>query len=80
MTIPKTISAAEFKARCLGLMDDVARERAAITITKRGKPIAQLVPVEEETGSFLGCCEGMVSDFGDLTEPTGEIWEAELDD
>jgi len=40
------ISAAKFKANCLGLMEDVRRTRKPVLITKRGRPIAQLTPVE----------------------------------
>ena len=45
------IAAADFKANCLRLMDEVARERRPIMITKRGKPVAKLVPVEERNRS-----------------------------
>jgi prevent-host-death family protein len=38
------IKASEFKAKCLALMDEVARTGAAIVITKNGKPVAELVP------------------------------------
>ena len=38
------ISAAEFKAKCLKLMDEIARTRKPIVITKRGKPVARIVP------------------------------------
>ena len=41
----KKIAAGEFKARCLTLMDDVQATRVPILITKRGKPVAKLVPV-----------------------------------
>jgi prevent-host-death family protein len=41
----KRVPAAEFKANCLRLMDEVAQQRRAIIITKRGKPVAKLVPV-----------------------------------
>ncbi|HEY4921857.1 MAG TPA: type II toxin-antitoxin system Phd/YefM family antitoxin [Xanthobacteraceae bacterium] len=40
----RLIKASEFKARCLALMDEVARTGEAIVITKNGKPIAELVP------------------------------------
>jgi prevent-host-death family protein len=43
------IPAGEFKARCLKLMDEVRATRRPIVITKRGKPVARLVPVEEVT-------------------------------
>jgi prevent-host-death family protein len=44
----KTIAAAKFKAHCLSLMDDVHKNREPIVITKRGKPVAKLVPAGNE--------------------------------
>jgi prevent-host-death family protein len=46
----KTMAAGEFKTRCLAVMDEVAAKREAIVLTKRGKPIAKLVPMEQESG------------------------------
>jgi prevent-host-death family protein len=42
------VTAAEFKAKCLRLMDEVAKHRTSLVITKRGKPIARLVPIEHD--------------------------------
>lgn len=42
------IGAGEFKAKCLQLLDDVALQRGTLIITKHGKPVAKLVPVEPE--------------------------------
>jgi prevent-host-death family protein len=47
------VAATEFKANCLRLMDEVAQQRRPIIITKRGKPVAKLVPVEEEADRSL---------------------------
>ncbi len=51
------ISAAEFKAKCLKIMDEIARTRKPIVITKRGKPVAKLVPAEltprKPAGSYV---------------------------
>ena len=44
----KTIPAGEFKVHCLAVMDEVQAKRQAVLITKRGKPVAKLVPVEKE--------------------------------
>ena len=44
----KTIAAGTFKAQCLAIMDEVQAKREAVVITKRGKPVAKLVPVEKE--------------------------------
>ena len=48
IVMKQTIAASKFKARCLGLLEQVRRQRKEITITKRRKPIARLVPVDAE--------------------------------
>ncbi len=45
MTAQKKIPAGEFKAKCLKLMDEVQQTGQEVIITKRGKPVARLVPV-----------------------------------
>jgi prevent-host-death family protein len=74
----KTIAAGEFKARCLTLMDDVRKNRAPIVITKRGKPVAKLVPAENETLEFLGRLQGIIRIVGDIESPIepAEAWDA----
>lgn len=74
------ISATEFKAKCLKLMDEVAKTHQSVTVTKRGKPIARLVPVEpEEHKSWFGYMAGTAKINGDILEPIeGEDWEAAL--
>jgi prevent-host-death family protein len=66
----KRVPAAEFKANCLRLMDEVAQQRRAIIITKRGKPVAKLVPVEEpEPIELFGRMAGSIKIFGDIINP-----------
>jgi len=74
----KTVAAGEFKTRCLTLMDDVKKTRAPIVITKRGKPVAKLVPIEEENDDFLGRLKGVIEIVGDIESPVVPIedWEA----
>jgi prevent-host-death family protein len=73
-----TVPAGKFKARCLSLIDQVNRTHQVITITKRGKPVARLVPLAVEKPSRLfGCFAGHVLEEGDIVSPTGEAWEAE---
>lgn len=76
---PQTISASEFKARCLELMDRVQQDRNEIVVTKYGKPVAKLVPFREKPASILGFLKGTVTFHGDVVEPTGEAWEADSD-
>jgi prevent-host-death family protein len=45
-TQPKTISTSEFEGHCLALLDKVARTRQPLIVTKRGKPVAKIVPTE----------------------------------
>ena len=74
----KTVAAGEFKTRCLTLMDDVKKTRAPIVITKRGKPVAKLVPIEEENDDFLGRLKGVIEIVGAIESPVVPIedWEA----
>jgi prevent-host-death family protein len=72
----KTISAAEFKSRCLTLMEDVRNTREPITITKRGKPVAKLVPAGKEKRDFIGRLKGVIEIVGDLDSDPPEPWES----
>ncbi len=73
----KNIAAGEFKAKCLSLLDEVAEHRLELVITKRGKPVAKLVPVVSEKPRLLGRMAGTIQITGDIVSPTGEIWDAE---
>lgn len=73
--MPTTIAAGEFKAKCLKLLDQVARDRQTLIITKRGKPVAQLVPPPSEE-DFVGSMRGSVLWMGDLLSPIDVEWEA----
>ena len=70
------IQAGKFKARCLKLMDQVQRTKKKIIITKRNKPIAQLIPIEESEISLFGKMKGTVHIIGDIIAPIDEVWDA----
>jgi prevent-host-death family protein len=73
----KKMPAGEFKTRCLSVMDSVQKTKEPVLITKHGRPVAKLVPAEEESREFLGRLEGIVKIMGDIEspiEPT-EAWE-----
>lgn len=57
----RRIAAAEFKAKCLALLDDVAEKKETLVVTKRGKPVARVVPVEEPR-SLIGSVTFHISD------------------
>jgi len=65
----KTIPAGTFKARCLAIMDEVAAKREPVVITKRGKPVAKLVPVEKEKDDIFGFFKGKGTITGDVVAP-----------
>ena len=75
-TVPATISAAEFKAKCLDLMDSVAATGASITVTKRGRPVAILSPVHRPQTSAFGCLKGKIRILGDIISPIDVTWDA----
>lgn len=68
----KTMAAAEFKARCLKVMDDVRATREAVIITKKGRPVAKLVPAETRPHDVLGCLAGNLEVVGDIEAPVKE--------
>lgn len=71
----KTISASEFKAKCLKILDEL--EPQGITITKHGRPVAKLAPIRR-TGSadLIGCMKGKIKIKGNIFS-TGIKWNAE---
>jgi len=69
------IKASEFKARCLALIDEVAATGQPLTVTKRGRPLARLVPVEEPA-SLVGSVEYEVDD-DQLLAPIDSSWSAD---
>ena len=75
----KVIKASEFKAKCLALMDEVARTGDYIVITKNGKPIAELRPrPSKPPKSAFGAHKGLLEITGDIMSPAADEdeWEA----
>jgi prevent-host-death family protein len=73
-----TIQASEFKAKCLALMDQVARTGETIVVTKNGKPVAELRPHRPPRAkSLIGLHKGGVRIRGDIVSPIApRRWEA----
>lgn len=72
----KRMRAAEFKAKCLKVMDDVAATGQTVVVTKRGKPVARVAPPAHAAERFVGRLRGSVTVHGDLVAPLGVAWEA----
>jgi prevent-host-death family protein len=70
----KQVPAAKFKEQCLALLDTVDQE--GIVITKRGKPVAKLIPYGADSASLVGALKGKIEIRGDILT-TGLKWDAE---
>lgn len=70
----KQIAAAKFKEQCLALLDEVDPD--GIVITKRGKPVAKLIPMGSDSASLIGSLAGKLEIKGDVLS-TGLDWDAE---
>ncbi len=75
--VQQTIGVAEAKSHFLSLVNEVAQNRSSITITKRGKALAMLVPFKAKPPKDLfGCMKGSARITGDIVGPEPDIWEA----
>ena len=69
------IPAGEFKAHCLRLMDEVQESRRELVITKHGRPVAKLVPVDDVPHDAFAAMRGSVRYEGDIVAPDPGAWE-----
>ena len=76
----KEIAVSEFKAKCLGLIEEVRKTRKPIRLTKFGEPVAELIPTspDKARGRRLGSGAGTAEILGDIVGPTGSLddWDA----
>jgi len=62
----KEMAAGTFKAQCLAIMDQVLQSGEPVVITKRGRPVAKLVPAEKQADDIFGYMAGKVKIVGDI--------------
>lgn len=72
--MPPTIGAARFKEQCLALLDRLGPD--GLVITKRGKPVARVLPFHRDSASLIGSLREKVEIKGDIMS-TGIRWDAE---
>lgn len=71
------ITVTQFKATCLGVIDKVQKEKSRVTITRHGKPAAELIPISASSpGKLFGRAKETTVILGDLLS-TEEHWDAE---
>ena len=71
----RQIKASEFKAKCLALMDEVARTGDRVIITKNGKAVAELVPHRPPRRSIRGIWKNDLFIVGDIMSPIDVEWD-----
>jgi len=76
----KEVAISEFKAKCLGILEEVRKTRKPIRVTRFGQPVAEVVPPcpQPRPKRWLGCMAGSMEIVGDIVGPTGSFddWEA----
>jgi prevent-host-death family protein len=73
------IAISEFKAKCLALLEEVDKTKVSLRVTKRGRPIAEVIPASPSIveGNWLGSMSDSTEIKGDLMSPVIEIHEIE---
>jgi prevent-host-death family protein len=78
IVVMKTISVSEFKAKCLGLIEQVDKTRQPLRITRHGRPVAELIPAgPDRKRKFLGDMVGTGKIVGDIVSPIIDLDEFE---
>ena len=72
----RQIPAGKFKARCLGLLDEVATTGDPVVVTRHGKPVAQIIPCPEAT-QVPNPLAGTVVFEKDIVSPLNVEWESQ---
>jgi prevent-host-death family protein len=71
------MAAGKFKDQCLKVLDEVAERKTPVTITKRGRPVATLVPYRADTRTTKGLTGSVLKERGS-PYGTGEAWDGDL--
>ena len=75
----KEVAISEFKAKCLALIDEVQKTKQPLRITRRGKPVAELIPpMPKSTRNFLGSMKHRGKILGDIISPATDPSEWEV--
>jgi prevent-host-death family protein len=74
----KQVAISKFKAKCLSMLDEVRKTRQPLVITRRGIPVAEVVPpTAKREGDWLGLMKGRMEIIGDIVSPASDPddWE-----
>ncbi|HKM91275.1 MAG TPA: type II toxin-antitoxin system prevent-host-death family antitoxin [Candidatus Acidoferrales bacterium] len=75
----RQVAISEFKAKCLGLLDEVNKTKTPLRVTRRGKPIVDVIPpaAEGEDRSWIGSMKDLMDIMGDVVSPVIELRDIE---
>lgn len=76
--VMKHVAISEFKAKCLAILDEVQKTKQPVRITRRGKPVAEVVPpTPQSPGDLFGFMKGQMEILGDIVSPASDPddWE-----
>jgi prevent-host-death family protein len=73
------IAISKFKAKCLSLLEEVSKTKTPLRVTRRGKPIADVIPTsaEEDERGWIGSMSGSVDILGDVVSPVIDMEDIE---
>lgn len=71
--VMKQFTATKFKEQCLSLLDHLGE---GIVVTKRGQPVAKVIPIRKSSAHLIGCLKGKIKIKGNIYS-TGLKWDAE---
>ena len=72
----RVVNATEFKAKCLAILDEIEERGVAVTITRRGKPVAVLGPAKKKAWkSPANSLAGKIEIIGDIVNGDPELWD-----
>lgn len=74
----KTIPAGQFKTHCLSLLDEVSQNHETLIVTKHGKPVAQIIPIDTNQNEVENPLKNSIVFEKDIISPIEDVWEATL--
>ena len=76
-SLERTISVSQAKTHLLALLDEIDTRQEPVIITKRGRPVARIIPIEiAAPGGIFGCMKGTFKITGDIVGPEPDVWDA----
>ena len=73
----KSVTVSHAKTHLLTLINDVDQRGESLVLTRRGRPVARLIPIEPaQPASIFGCMKGTIKITGDIVGPEPDLWEA----